>query len=74
MIVVGDPTRIGPVLAQLRVMGRLTQRQLADASGLPQGRMSEWETGKILPTLPSLVRFLGTLGWQLALIPAEDDE
>lgn len=69
MIRIPDPTRIGAVVAALRAMNLLTQREVCAATGLEQARLSEWENGRAMPTLPYLVPVLEELGFELALIP-----
>jgi len=67
-----DPARIGPALGQLRVLLRLTQRQLCAITGQKQSRLSVWETGAETPDLRSVLRVAQALGYDLALIPKED--
>lgn len=69
MIRVPDPARIGDILADLRAMNLLSQRALARHAGMTQARLSDWETGKAMPTLQNLVPTLEHLGFELAFVP-----
>jgi transcriptional regulator with XRE-family HTH domain len=69
MIRVPDPRRIGTILADLRAMNLLSQRALSHEIGMDPARLSDWETGKAMPTLPHLVPALECLGFELALVP-----
>jgi len=70
MIRIDDHRRMGTVIADLRAMNLLTQRELCQAVGMQQARLSEWETGKACPSLPHLIPALAELGFELALVPA----
>ncbi|WP_250029716.1 helix-turn-helix domain-containing protein [Paractinoplanes maris] len=70
-----DAAAVGALVADLRSMCLLSQRQLCEEiGGMEQARLSEWETGKAIPTLPYLIPALRALGFDLALIPREDTE
>ncbi len=51
--------KIGNRLRELRKTQRLSQREVADAIGLPQSNLSRIETGKQRLNLPVLMRMLG---------------
>jgi transcriptional regulator with XRE-family HTH domain len=72
MIRLTDPGRIGAALRDLRAILGLTQVAMAETIGTTQGRYSEFETGAVVPSIPTLVRMFGHLGYDLALIPRED--
>jgi transcriptional regulator with XRE-family HTH domain len=72
MIRLNDPERIGRSIADLRLLHQLSQRALGAQAGITQARLSDWETGNAIPTLPTLVRVAHALGYDLALIPRED--
>lgn len=72
MIRLTDPARIGTALRDLRAMLGLTQVGMAELVGTTQGRYSEFETGAVVPSIPTLVRIFGHLDYDLALIPRED--
>ena len=64
--------RLGGILGDLRILARLSQRQLATDAGLRQGQISAYELSKLAPTVPSLIRLAHALGYDLALVPRED--
>lgn len=72
MITIEDPARIGTIIAALRSMGMLSQRQLCAEVGMEQARLSDWETGKAIPTIPYLLPILSELGYRL-VITTEDE-
>lgn len=49
---------IGPRLRSLRRKKRLSQQQVADLSSIGKAMVSKIETGRVIPTLPVLFRFL----------------
>ena len=49
-------------LKQLRIANKLSQSEFAKKIGTTQQRVSEWECGKIEPTLSNIVKILKTLG------------
>lgn len=49
-------------LKELRSAANLSQRQLAEAAGVPHGQVSMIETGRSNPSVASLRRILGGLG------------
>lgn len=69
-----DPAAVGSLIAGLRSMCLLSQRQLCAEIDMHQARLSDWETGRAVPTLPYLIPALKALGFDLALIPSEDNE
>jgi transcriptional regulator with XRE-family HTH domain len=69
-----DPRRIGAIVADLRAMSLLTQRQICDATGMHEARLSDWERGAAIPTLPLLLPVLAYLGYQLHITPGPDEE
>jgi len=69
VIEIVDPKNVGAIIADLRIMGRLSQRALCAEMHMHQARLSDWETGRAIPTIPYLVKALGVLGYQLAIVP-----
>jgi transcriptional regulator with XRE-family HTH domain len=67
-----DPSRVGVIISDLRIVHMLSQRKLCAEIGITQARLSDWELGKAMPTLPLLVPAFGYFGYDLALIPRED--
>lgn len=53
---------VGARLRELRGEAGLSQRQLAEASGVPHGQISMIETGRSSPSVASLRKILGGLG------------
>lgn len=53
---------VGNRLKELRITSGLSQRQLADAAGVPHGQISMIETNKSSPSVASLRKILGGLG------------
>ncbi len=51
------------LLAAVRNHHRLTQRQLADRSGVHQPQLARYEKGTAEPTLPVSRRILDSVGW-----------
>ena len=71
--------RLGDALHRLRLAARFSQAEVCARSGLRAPQLSRWENGHDVPTLESLVRFLGTVGASLAdleraLLGEEDAE
>ena len=53
-------------LVTARKRARLTQTQLAQASGIPQSEISRFERGQGNPTLETMGRLLAALGRQVS--------
>ncbi len=69
-------TDLHPIVAalrQIRIDSRLPQRAVADASGLWQSSISEYEGGRETPRLGSLTRWAGALGYIVTLEKAVDE-
>lgn len=64
---------IGEDLRQLRLGAGLTQGRLAAAARTDQARISAYENGHHIPTLPKLAAILEALGHRLEIIPAAAD-
>ncbi len=61
-----DEFDIGARLKELRVQAGLSQRQLAEASGVPHGQISMVETNRSSPSVASLRRILGGLSLSMS--------
>src|SRR5262245_56482319 len=61
-------TELGTVLAVLRVIRGLNQEELARASGLRAGTISDYERGKLVPGLNTVHRILGAMGYPFAAL------
>lgn len=57
---------MGEKIRQARENAGLTQKQLAEALGLDQSAVSNWETGKSEPVINNLRRLADILGCQPA--------
>lgn len=69
MITIEDPSTLGPIIADLRIMNRLSQRQMCAQIPMHQARLSDWETGRAIPTLPYLVPALKVVGYRILIAP-----
>lgn len=69
MIPIDDPAKIGAVIADLRIMNRYSQRALCAEVGMHQARLSDWETGRAIPSVPYLIRVSRALSYGVVLIP-----
>lgn len=61
-----DEFDVGGRLRALRSAAGLSQRQLADAAGVPHGQISMVETNRSSPSVASLRRILGGLGLSMS--------
>ena len=59
---------LGTFLAILRIVRGWNQEELAQASGLRSGTISDYERGKMVPGLNALQRLLGAMGYPLAAL------
>ncbi len=57
---------VGARLIELRKQNKMSQRQLAEAAGVPNGQVSMIETNKSSPSVSSLRKILGGLGIGMA--------
>lgn len=55
-------SHIGEQLKNRRVHLALSQSQVAEMCGVPQGRLSEYESGKRVPSFETLNRLVKALG------------
>jgi transcriptional regulator with XRE-family HTH domain len=65
---------LGSIISQARAQAGLSQRDLADALGIAQSSVSQWERGATTPTLAIFHRMVAILGpWPLllALLPPD---
>ena len=51
----------GENLKSVRKSNNLSQEMLADLLNIPQQRISEWECGKVQPTLYNLIKLIKVL-------------
>ena len=59
---------LGTLLAVLRIVRGWNQEELARASGLRSGTISDYERGKMVPGLNALQRLLDAMGYPLAAL------
>lgn len=64
--------RLANELLTARQAAKLTQRQLADKTGVQQADISKIERGEVVPQITTMARLLEPLGRRLAVI--EDHE
>lgn len=55
-------TKFGENLTRLREERGLTQRELADISGVPKGSIGNYETGSYLPRIGNILKLAKVLG------------
>ena len=65
--------RAGQTLKRERTRQRVTQKQLADRTGVPQGQISRVENGKERASLETLVRLANGLGRRISVVLEQDD-
>jgi transcriptional regulator with XRE-family HTH domain len=59
---------MGQRLKALRLAARLTQRELAERSGIPLGTLVNWEQGRYRPALEDAVPLARALGISLDVL------
>lgn len=67
-------TIAGSLVWQARTDARLTQRQLADAAGVPQSTVAAIEGGRRQPSIPLLQRLLRAAGREIRFVLADLDD
>lgn len=66
-------SQIIDLLIERRKMLNLTQKQLADATGLAQSGIARLESKKTVPQLDTLMKVATALGCALQLVPNAQD-
>ena len=64
---------IGDRIRDLRQKLKYTQSDVAKGTGIPQSNLSEFETGKLHPTIESLKRLARFFGISLSNLVGEDN-
>ena len=64
----------GSLLWQARTEAGLTQRQLAEAAGVPQSTIAAIEAGRRQPSIPLLQRLVAAAGKDLRFVLAEPED
>jgi len=67
-----DHHEIAPILGDLRILNRLSQRALAAESGYRQAQICLWLQGRTVPNVETLIRLANVFGYDLALVPQEN--
>lgn len=73
IIRITDPDQIGGIIGDLRILLRLTTRALAAEADANQGQICTWINGERRPNADSLIRLANALGYDLALVPRDDE-
>ena len=74
----GDPerpshsTELGAQLCAHRLAAKMTQQELAHASGLSQSVISDIECSKEIPTVPRAKKLFRQVGWEVTLVPPDE--
>jgi transcriptional regulator with XRE-family HTH domain len=63
------PEQLVTTLKNAREKSKLSQRALAEKLGVPQSHISKIESGKISPTISSLIEIARVLGFELMAVP-----
>jgi transcriptional regulator with XRE-family HTH domain len=61
-------SELGTVLTVLRIIRGMNQEELAQASGLRSGTISDYERGKMVPGLNTVQRLLGAMGYSFGAL------
>jgi transcriptional regulator with XRE-family HTH domain len=61
--------KAGSILKRARKISRISQRELADRSGIAQPVIARIETNRASPRADTLDRLLASCGFDLALVP-----
>ena len=70
-VAITTPDTIAAVLADLRLLHKLTKRQVAAAADMGEPQYGSYELGRKVPTVPILLRILATYGATFAIVPKE---
>jgi transcriptional regulator with XRE-family HTH domain len=62
------PSRLGDRLRQLRIDEGLTMREAADATGIGDNRICDWENGVAEPRLSTLARYGALFGLSVSQV------
>jgi predicted transcriptional regulator len=74
MIRIGSPEDLHHALCDLRAATRISQTTLAQMLNVGVKRIGDFEHGRRTPSTGTVIRILEAFGFQLALVPLEDDE
>ena len=62
-----SPTVAAGIVRLARIKAGITQTELARRAGITQQAISEYETGRTEPTLPTLLKLVGAAGYELRM-------
>jgi transcriptional regulator with XRE-family HTH domain len=62
-----EARQVAAGLAELRAQAQLSQRETAKRAGIDQADLSRIESGRIVPSLPTLLRLIDAVGGSLLL-------
>ena len=72
-LVMGDSESIGQRIRVLRQKLNYTQTQVEKATGIPQSNLSEFENGKLVPTIQTLFKIARFFGVSIAYLVGQGD-
>ena len=72
-VIMGDSEGIGQRIRVLRQKLNYTQIQVEKATGIPQSNLSEFENGKLIPTIQTLFKIAKFFGVSVAYLLGEGD-
>lgn len=72
MIALNADTNLAVLLSDLLRLRRMSQAELARATGYAEGQVSKWLRGVVVPSFQSLLVLLAALGYGPTLLPLED--
>lgn len=72
MIRISSREELHQALGDLRAMSLMTQTELATELGVNKSRIGDFEHGRRTPGTWTVIRLLAAMGWQIALVPAEE--
>lgn len=58
---------IWALVREIRARTGLTQQQLAERSGVPQAKISNYENARVLPDIPTLTTLAESVGFELEM-------
>lgn len=73
MIRINTPEDLHRAMADLRAMSLLSQAAVAAPLHLNPSRIGDFEHGRRTPATRTVIRLLAVMGWQIALVPVEEE-
>lgn len=59
-------------LADMRILARMTRRQVAEAAGISEQQYGQYERGHRVPSVATLLKIFTATGYGLVAVPRED--